>query len=91
MGCLALFLNFLIPGLGTVSFTNRRIQGFIQLALSVFNLILVFVTLGFWALIGTFVHLGLFVWALAATISFMSEESAKKAIQQERSRYESGP
>jgi hypothetical protein len=82
MGCLALFLNFVLPGLGTVSFTTKRVQGFIQLVLSVLNLILVFVTLGFWAIIGGFVHLGLFVWALAATISFMSEQSAKKVMQQ---------
>jgi uncharacterized membrane protein len=89
VGCLALVLNVLIPGLGTVSFTNRRIQGFIQLALSIVNLILIVVSLGIWAFIGTFIHLILFVWSLAATISYISEASAKKVIQQERSRYES--
>lgn len=84
MGCLALFLNFLLPGLGTLLFTNKRVQGFIQLVLTVINYILIFVTLGFWVIIGGFIHLGLFVWALASTMGFMSEQAAKKAIQQER-------
>lgn len=88
MGCLALFLNFLFPGLGTVLFTTKRVQGFIQLALAVVNLILIFVSLGLWGIVGGFIHLGLFVWSLAATISFMGEQSAKKAIQEERARYE---
>ena len=84
MGCLAIFLNLILPGLGTLLFTNKRVQGFVQLALAVFNWILTLVTLGFWGIIGFFIHLGLFAWALAATISFMSEQSAKKAIQEER-------
>jgi hypothetical protein len=88
MGCLALFLNFLFPGLGTLVFTTKRVQGFIQLALAVVNLILIFVSLGLWGIVGGFLHLGLFVWSLAATISFMGEQSAKKAIQEERARYE---
>jgi threonine/homoserine efflux transporter RhtA len=88
MGCLALFLNFLFPGLGTVLFTNKRVQGFIQLALAVVNLILIFISLGLWGIVGGFIHLGLFVWSLAATISFMGEQSAKKAMQEERARYE---
>lgn len=86
MGCLALFLNFLIPGLGTVLFTNKRVQGFIQIVLAVINLILIAATLGLWGLFGGFIHLGLFVWAIAATIAFMSEESAKKAIRAELDR-----
>jgi hypothetical protein len=84
MGCLALFLNFFFPGLGTLLFTNKRVQGFIQLVLTIINDILIVFTLGFWGIIGIFIHIGLFVWALAATVSFMSEQSAKKAIQQER-------
>jgi hypothetical protein len=88
MGCLAIFLNFLLPGLGTILFTSKRVAGFIQLFLSVFNLILsgvlTVVTLGLWGMIGIFIHLGLFVWSLASSISFMSERAAKKAIQQER-------
>jgi len=84
MGCLAIFLNFLLPGLGTILFTSKRVAGFIQLFLSVFNLILTVVTLGLWGMIGILIHLGLFVWSLASSISFMSERAAKKAIQQER-------
>lgn len=86
MGCLALFLNFLLPGLGTLLFTNKRVQGFIQLVIAVFNWILVLATIGVWGIIGAFIHFGLFVWALAATISFMSDQSAKKAVQEERER-----
>jgi hypothetical protein len=82
MGCLALFLNFLIPGLGTLLFTNRRIQGFIQVVVSIINYILTVATFGVWALIGVFVYLGVFVWSLAATITFMSEQSARKVMQQ---------
>jgi hypothetical protein len=82
MGCLALFVNFLIPGLGTLLFTNRRIQGLIQIVISIINYILIVATFGIWALIGVFVYLGVFVWSLAATITFMSEQSAKKVIQQ---------
>lgn len=84
MGCLAIFLNLLLPGLGTLLFTNKRTQGFIQLFLTVINDILILFTLGFWLIIGVFIHLGLFAWALASTISFMSEQAAKKAVQQER-------
>jgi hypothetical protein len=86
MGCLALFLNFLIPGLGTIIFTTKRVQGFIQIVLSVINATLVIATLGVWLLIGGFIQLGLFIWAIATTISFMSEESAKKVIREERDR-----
>jgi hypothetical protein len=86
MGCLALLLNFLLPGLGTVIFTTKRIQGLIQIVLSVINLILIFATLGIWALIGGFIQLGLFVWAIATTITFMSEQSAKKVMREERER-----
>lgn len=88
MGCLAIFLNLLIPGLGTILFTTKRVQGFIQIVISVINGILTIVTLGFWGIIGIFIHLGLFAWALATTISFMSEQSARKVIQQERERQE---
>jgi hypothetical protein len=86
MGCLALFLNFLLPGLGTILFTNKRTQGFIQIVLSVINYILIVATLGLWLLIGGFIQLGLFVWSIAATVSFMSEESAKKVMREERDR-----
>jgi hypothetical protein len=82
MGCLALFLNFLLPGLGTLLFTTKRIQGLIQLVLTVINGILILATVGLWGIIGIFIHLGLFVWALAATIGFMSEQAAKKAVQE---------
>ncbi|MBO1347101.1 MAG: hypothetical protein EBE86_006765 [Hormoscilla sp. GUM202] len=70
----------LLPGLGTLLFTNKRIQGFIQVVLTIINYILMGI-IGI--IIGVFVHLILFVWALAATISFMSEQSAKKAIREE--------
>jgi len=86
MGCLALFLNFLIPGLGTIIFTTNRVQGFIQIVLSVINAILIIATLGVWLLIGGFIQLGLFIWAIATTISFMSEEAAKKVMREERDR-----
>jgi hypothetical protein len=89
MGCLALFLNFLLPGLGTVLFTTKRVQGFIQLSLSVLNALLTIFTAGLWGIIGVFIHLGIFVWALAATIGFMSEQAAKKAVQEERDRQNS--
>jgi hypothetical protein len=88
VGCLALFLNFLLPGLGTLIFTTKRVQGFIQLVLTIINYILTLATLGFWGIIGVFIHLGLFVWALAATISFMSEQAAKKAVQEQMNRPE---
>jgi hypothetical protein len=86
VGCLALFANLLIPGLGTLIFTTKRVQGFIQLVLTVINYILILATLGFWGIIGIFIHLGLFAWALAATISFMSEQAAKKAVQEQINR-----
>lgn len=86
MGCLALFLNFLIPGLGTLLFTNKRVQGFIQVVLAVINAILIIATAGLWLIFGGFIYLGLFVWSIAATISFMSEESAKKVMREERER-----
>lgn len=84
MGCLAIFLNFLFPGLGTILFTTKKIAGFIQLFLAVLNLILTVVTIGVWGFIGFFIYLGLFAWSLASTVKFMSEQAAKKAIQQER-------
>lgn len=86
MGCLALFLNFLLPGVGTLLFTNKKIQGFIQVILAVINAILVLATAGLWLIFGGLIYLGLFVWSLAATISFMSEESAKKVMREERDR-----
>lgn len=86
MGCLALILNFLLPGLGTLLFTSKRVQGFIQLFLAVINSLLIIFTLGFWGIIGIFIHLGLFVWSLVATMSFMNEQTVKKAIQEERKR-----
>ncbi|MBC5793797.1 hypothetical protein H5968_01175 [Sphaerospermopsis sp. LEGE 00249] len=86
MGCLAIFLNLLFPGLGTLLFTNKRVEGFIQLVLAIINDLLILVTLGFWLVIGLLIHIGLFAWALASTISFMSERAAKKAIQEERER-----
>jgi hypothetical protein len=88
VGCLALFANLLLPGLGTLLFTTKRVQGFIQLVLTVINDILILVTLGFWGLIGVFIHLGLFAWALATTIGFMSEQAAKKAVQEQLNRPE---
>lgn len=86
MGCLAIFLNLLLPGLGTLLFTNKKGQGFIQLFLSVINDLLILVTLGFWLLIGVFIHLGLFAWAMATSISFVSEQAAKKAVREEHDR-----
>jgi hypothetical protein len=90
MGCLALLANFLLPGLGTLLFTTKKGQGFTQLAIGVLNWILIVASFGLWAFIGAFVHLGLFVWALATTISFMSEQSAKKAIQEHMNRQDEG-
>ena len=84
MGCLGIFLNFLLPGLGTVLFTGKRIGGFIQLFLAVLNFVLTVVSIGVWGFIGFFIHLGLFAWSLASTVKFMSEQAAKKAIQQAR-------
>lgn len=86
MGCLALFLNFLIPGLGTIVFTTKRTQGFIQIVLSVINVILIIATVGIWLLVGGFIQLGLFAWSITTTVSFMSAESAKQAIREERDR-----
>jgi hypothetical protein len=86
MGCLSFLLNFFLPGLGTLLFTNKKVQGFIQLALTIVNDVLIIFTLGFWGIIGIFIHIGLFVWSLVSTMSFMSEQAAKKAVQQERER-----
>jgi hypothetical protein len=86
MGCLALLLNLFVPGIGTLLFTNKKVQGFIQIVLGVINGILILATAGLWLIFGGFIHLGLFIWAIASTISFMSEESAKKAIREERDR-----
>ncbi len=84
MGCLAIFLNLLLPGLGTILFTSKKNDGFIQIVLGVINYLLVFATFGLWGFIGFFVGIGLFAWSLASTITFMSEQSAKRAIQEER-------
>jgi hypothetical protein len=86
MGCLALFLNFFMPGFGTIIFTNKRVQGFIQIVLAVINGILIFATAGLWLVFGGFIYLGLFIWSIASTISFMGEESAKKMMREERDR-----
>ncbi|MFM2060637.1 MAG: hypothetical protein RLZZ507_307 [Cyanobacteriota bacterium] len=86
MGCLAIFLNLLFPGLGTLLFTNKKVAGFIQLLLCIINDILILGTLGIWLFFGLFIHIGFFAWALASTIGFMSERAAKKAIQEERER-----
>ena len=75
-----------MPGLGTIIFTNKRTQGFIQIVLSVINAVLTIATLGVWLLVGGFIQLGLFIWAIATTISFMSEEAAKKVMREERDR-----
>jgi hypothetical protein len=88
MGCLALLLNFILPGLGTLLFTTKRTEGFIQLSLSVVNGILILATLGLWLIIGGFIHFGLFIWALFTTINFISEQSAKKAVQEHLDRTE---
>jgi heme exporter protein D len=92
MGCLAILLNAFLPGLGTLCFTNKRGQGFTQLVLSVANgivgIVLTALTVGLWFFVWFIIHIGLAAWALASTISFMSEQSAKKAIQEERDRQE---
>ncbi len=85
-GCLAILLNFLLPGLGTLLFTTKRIQGFIQLVLTIINDILIVATFGVWILIGGFIHLGLFIWSLVATMSSMSEQAAKKAVREQLNR-----
>jgi hypothetical protein len=86
MGCFAIFLNGLFPGLGTLAFTNKTGQGFIQLTLAVANdiigLFLFFITLGFWGIIWFIIHTVLATWALATTISFMSEQAARKAVRE---------
>ncbi len=79
---LALFLNFLLPGLGTLTLHDKRVLGFIQLFLTIVNCILV----NFSGSLSILIHLGLFAWALATTISFIIEHSVKKVIQQERER-----
>jgi hypothetical protein len=86
MGCLTLGLNFLLPGLGTLLFTNKRVQGFIQLFIIMINSILLLATAGLWIFIGIFVHLGVFIWALTTTMGHMSDQAARKAVQQERGR-----
>lgn len=86
MGCLAIFLNGLLPGLGTLAFTNKTGQGFTQLSFAVANdvigFFLFFITFGFWGVIWLLIHAALAAWALATTISFMSEQAAKKAIRE---------
>lgn len=86
MGCLSIFFNFLLPGLGTILFTSKRTQGFIQIVIAVVNTILTVATLGIWAIIGIFIHLGVFAWSLADTMTYMSEQAAKKAVQEERAK-----
>ena len=86
MGCFAIFLNGLLPGLGTLIFTNKTGQGFVQLTLAVANhiigLFLFIVTFGFWGIIWLLIHAALAAWSLATTISFMSEQTAKKAVRE---------
>jgi hypothetical protein len=82
MGCLSILLNIFLPGLGTLLFTSKRIQGFIQLALTILNGILVFATLGLWGIIGGFIHLGLLVWSIVTTSTFMSEQTAKRVVRE---------
>jgi hypothetical protein len=82
MGCLSILLNILLPGLGTLIFTPKRVQGFIQLVLTIFNGILVFATLGLWGIFGGFIHLGLLVWSIVATTTFMSEQTAKRVVRE---------
>lgn len=86
MGVIALILNFFLPGLGTLVFTTKRIQGFIQLFLCIINLALVGITFGIWLIVGIFIHLGIFVWSIVTTAIFMGEQAAKQAAQQERER-----
>lgn len=83
MGNLAIFFNLLLPGLGTLLFINKRIQGLVQLILAVINIFIIVVNLGSWVIIGVLIHLGIFAWTLAATISFISEQSTMRTIQQE--------
>ncbi len=86
MGCLAIFLNGLLPGLGTLAFTNKTGQGFVQLSLAVANdvigFFLFFLTFGFWGIIWFLIHAALAAWALATTITFMSEQATKQAIRE---------
>jgi hypothetical protein len=82
MGCLSILLNIFLPGLGTLLFTSKRIQGFIQLSLTIVNGILVFATLGLWGIIGGFIHLGLLVWSIVTTSTFMSEQTAKRVVRE---------
>jgi uncharacterized protein YneF (UPF0154 family) len=86
MGCLAIFLNLILPGLGTVFLAKKTGQGFVQLFLSVLNIILSIVTFGIWAIIGIFIHLGLFAWALTSTFTAISEKTARKMYREERER-----
>ena len=53
MGCLAIFLNLLFPGLRTLLFTHKRVAGFIQLLLCIINDILILGTLGIWLFFGS--------------------------------------
>jgi hypothetical protein len=82
MGCLSILLNIFLPGLGTLIFTSKRVQGFIQLALTIVNAILIFATLGLWGIIGGFIYLGLLVWSIVTTTSFMSEQTAKRVVRE---------
>jgi hypothetical protein len=52
----------------------------------VLNIILSIVTLGIWGIIGIFIYLGLFAWALTSTFTAISEQSAKKMYREERER-----
>jgi fatty acid desaturase len=90
MGCLAIFLNLILPGLGTIFLAKKTGQGFAQIFLAVLNFILgIFlgiVTLGFWAIIAALIHLGIFAWALTSTFTAISEQTARKMYREERER-----
>jgi hypothetical protein len=81
MGCLAMFLNFLHSGLGTILFTPKKVEGFIQILLSVINLIL---SVKFWNIFGLFIGYGLFCWSHWSTVTFMNEKSAKRKREKEK-------
>ena len=86
MGCLAIFLNFFLPGLGTIFLAKKTGQGFVQIFLSVLNILLTIITFGIWGIIGVLIHLGLFAWALTSTFTAISEQSARKMYREERER-----
>ena len=87
MGCLAIFLNLILPGLGTIFLSNKTGQGFAQLFFSVLNLVLIAITFGLWGLLAPAVHLAIFAWALASTFSAISEKTAKKMYREQHQDY----